>query len=343
MYAPRNVNDRSDDQQQIRITGPAEFVAVIPALLGFHPEKSVVAVLMHGTRLICSVRSDLYDDPRPVAEVIGNAATNGGANRVLLAIYTDGDAETALAYADPLAAILTTAGLLLGDLLLVQSGRFWSLMCHDPGCCPPEGTNIPVGTTQLELEQVGRGRLAVAASRQELAERYTPRPELIADPSVYREAAGALAQPLAVCCQQAMTDLRLLVAATHRPDGRLVDQGPVEVARIRLTLFLDDVTVRDYLLAGLASGEGGPAAAEALTQLALTSPPEVRPSVAATAAMAQAMNAGSPVGVWSLLELAPDNNLGLLLAKSIDAGFTPDMLRQVLLAAMPEIEARLMN
>jgi len=93
MYAPRNVNDRSDDQQQIRITGPAEFVAVIPALLGFHPEKSVVAVLMHGTRLICSVRSDLYDDPRPTfdsAVIEQNAAIAHGKTANLQSLVAKG-------------------------------------------------------------------------------------------------------------------------------------------------------------------------------------------------------------------------------------------------------------
>lgn len=340
MYVPRTINDRSDDQSHICISSPAEFVAVIPALLGFRPEESVVAILMDGRRLICSMRADLGDDPTHVAEVIGNAASNGGANRALLAMYTLEDAETARAYADPLSATLATDGLLVGDALLVHPDRFWSLTCHDHECCPPEGISIPVGTTQFESEQVAQGRWAVAPSRQALAERYAPRPELVSDPSVYRMASGALDRPLAQRCEQAMADLRLVIAATHRPDHRLVDQGPVELARIRLTLLLDDVTVRDYLLAMLASAPGDPAAVEALTQMALTAPFEIQPALAATAATAQACIGGSPVAIWALLDLAPGNNLARLLTSAIHAGFTPSMIREALTSALPEIQAR---
>ena len=340
MSMPNTINDRPDDRQ-IRITSPTEFVAAIPALLGFHPEESLVAVLMDGKSLVCSMRSDLDEDPDPVAGVIINAGRNGGADRVLLAIYTSEDADTTLPYAHNLAAHLTYSGLLVGDALLVHADRFWSLMCHDAECCPREGNPIPAGTTQLESERVAQGLLTVAPSRQALAALYTPRPELVADPQIYRSASRFLGLPLAARCEQAISDLRLLVAATHRLDHRLVEREPVELARIRLTLLLDDITVRDYLLGTLASGPDDPASAEALTQLALTAPKEVRPAVAVTAAVAQAAFAGSPVAIWTLLDLAEETSLARLISSAIHAGFSPGQIREVLVSALPEIRERI--
>lgn len=340
MYVPNAINERPDDQQ-IRITSPAAFVASVPALLGFHPERSLVAALLEGARLVCTIRIDLDGALHDSVRVIVDAARNGGADRAVLALYASDAPETARELARRLDEALSDSGLHVLDVLQVRDGRFRSLMCEDPGCCPPQGTLIPPGTTELESEQVARGHLAIAPSREALAAHYAARPERVADHTVYREASTALAQSLASRCEQALSDLRLLVAATHRPDHRLVDQGPVEVARIRLTLLLDDVTVRDYLLATLASGPDDPAAVEALTQLALTATFEVQAAVAATAATAQACIGGSPVAIWSLLDLAPDNSLARLLTSAIHAGFTPAMIREVLTSALPEIEARI--
>jgi hypothetical protein len=33
------------------------------------------------------------------------------------------------------------------DILVVRVGRWWSLACGDPGCCPPEGHPLPVDLT----------------------------------------------------------------------------------------------------------------------------------------------------------------------------------------------------
>lgn len=339
MNAFGTVNNPADSI--IRLTSPAEFAAAIPALLGFRPHESLVAALLDANRLQCVVRVDHPGDPSAITEVICKAAVNGGADRVVMAICTTADADEVLPCGQTLAASLTLSGLHVADVLLVHPDRFWSLMCQDPDCCPRQGTPIPAGPSHLETEQVALGRVAVAPSRQALADLYAPRPELVADPQVYREASPSLGEPLAARCKQALADLRLIVAATHRPDHRLVDHRPVELARIRATLLLDDVTVRDYLLGTLASGPDDPAAAEALTQLALTAPIEVRPAIAVTAAVAQAMFAGSPVAVWALLDLAEGTSLARLMTSAIHAGFTPGQIREALVSALHEIRERI--
>ncbi len=46
-------------------------------------------------------------------------------------------------------AHLDVAGIDLSDVLLVTEGRWWSYFCHNPACCPPEGT--PVSRADSDL------------------------------------------------------------------------------------------------------------------------------------------------------------------------------------------------
>lgn len=49
------------------------------------------------------------------------------------------------------------------DALPLDLGGWWSYLRDDPSCCPPQGTPIPDGTTDLEAERIGAGMPAVAA------------------------------------------------------------------------------------------------------------------------------------------------------------------------------------
>jgi hypothetical protein len=74
------------------------------------------------------------------------------------------------------------AGLDLKDALLVTEGRWWSLMCTDPDCCPIAGIVIPDETTVLEALRVRQGLAAVAVSRDDVRDRYALRqPASVAD------------------------------------------------------------------------------------------------------------------------------------------------------------------
>ena len=44
---------------RLRVRRPADFLAVIPYLVGFHPSESVVAVLCRDGRVLLTARMDL--------------------------------------------------------------------------------------------------------------------------------------------------------------------------------------------------------------------------------------------------------------------------------------------
>ena len=51
------------DPAVVHVTGPAGLVASVPALLGFTPTESLVAVLLHGSRVVATMRCDVDTPP----------------------------------------------------------------------------------------------------------------------------------------------------------------------------------------------------------------------------------------------------------------------------------------
>lgn len=77
----------------------AEFLAMVPSLLGRHVRESLVCVLFHGTRTADTFRIDLptrhrHADYRAVADaVVRIASSAASADRVAVVIYTDSSFE----------------------------------------------------------------------------------------------------------------------------------------------------------------------------------------------------------------------------------------------------------
>ncbi|WP_157557693.1 DUF4192 domain-containing protein, partial [Intrasporangium oryzae] len=132
----------------------------IPYLLGFEPARSLVAVALKNGRLGLTSRIDLPDpgEPGRAARVLMPALRREGPDQVILIGYEDTPGHAA-AVLEAFGAALQGAGIGLRDRLLVTGGRWRSLDCTDPGCCPPEGT--PIGRSRAGLavasEFVGQG------------------------------------------------------------------------------------------------------------------------------------------------------------------------------------------
>ena len=161
------------DPGVVRLSSPADLVGVLPWRLGFHPTESLVVVCLEGPRrrdrLV--MRVDLAD-PRHDAAMADDLATRVrhiGASAALLAVYTDSPDGTGAGQGQlPRARLvrrvsrrLEGRGVAVPEAVLVRDERWWSYLCHDPTCCPPDGTPVPLrpspAATRWAAEAVAEG------------------------------------------------------------------------------------------------------------------------------------------------------------------------------------------
>lgn len=129
---------------RVRVSSPADVLAVVPRLLGFHPATSLVVIGAGRPRdrIELAFRYDLPDPPDPVlaADIAQHAVavlTHRQLSTVIGVGYGPGSLVTPVA--DELAAALRRAGLRPREILRVEDGRYWSYVCRNPRCCPAEG------------------------------------------------------------------------------------------------------------------------------------------------------------------------------------------------------------
>jgi Domain of unknown function (DUF4192) len=150
---------------QFKVRRPDELLAVIPYMIGFTPDESVVAVFVRSGRIVLMARMDYSADlaSDEVAERIDRLATQHKAHALALVVYS----------AASLAANRLLTGLMdrlgkhrLTDVLYVGHGRWWSLTCGEE-CCPLTGTPFDPSSHPMSAAAVFAG-LAARANRREL-------------------------------------------------------------------------------------------------------------------------------------------------------------------------------
>jgi hypothetical protein len=162
----------------VRVGDPAGLLAIVPHLLGFTPQTSLVVLGAEppGGRVQVALRYDLPDPPDTDAAAQIAAHAIGVLSRqhvstVIVAGYGPGALVTPVA--DATRAAVARAGLRLHDVLRVEDGRYWSYLCREPSCCPAEG--VPFDATMHPAAQVlaGIGQ-PVRADRAALAATIAP-------------------------------------------------------------------------------------------------------------------------------------------------------------------------
>lgn len=162
----------------LRIGSPRAALAVVPHLLGFTPQKSLV-VIGAGTprgRIHLTLRFDLPDppDPETTASIAEHTAAILRAQELTLAVvigYGPGLLVTPLT--DAIRQAVAGIGLELRDVLRVDDGRYWSYLCSEPSCCPPEGVPFDATTHPAAAAMTAAGH-HVLAGRDALAATIAP-------------------------------------------------------------------------------------------------------------------------------------------------------------------------
>jgi hypothetical protein len=222
---------------RVRIGSPTSLLAVIPGLLGFDPGHSIVVI---GTEpRTAQVRVTLrYDVPDPrhphvatalASHAVGLLTTQGITSAVAVGYGPD----PAVA---PVAAALrehaANAGIAMTEVLRAENGRYWSYVCADPACCPPEGTPFDIADHP-----------AARALRSVGGQVLTDRAALAATVAAVGGQAGA-------AMRRATRDSLTQVA---RCVTRL-DHADMHVSAARLTAALGQVAVRDAIQRYRAGG-----------------------------------------------------------------------------------------
>jgi Domain of unknown function (DUF4192) len=157
---------RREPRKRLKIGRPDELLAIIPYLVGFHPDESIVVAFIKSGRIWLTARIDL--PPESAADELAQHID-------YIAKRHDTDALAIVAYS---AATLPTHRLLTGlmdrlskhklaDVLYVGHGRWWSLTCAGD-CCPLSGTPFDPASHPISAAAVFAG-LGARANRQELA------------------------------------------------------------------------------------------------------------------------------------------------------------------------------
>jgi Domain of unknown function (DUF4192) len=178
-------------RQVLKLSGPPDVVAAVPYVVGFQPVESLVVIALKGPRqgILHTLRVDLRD----VAEVRRQAWTDqpchphtiaatlkrNGATGALVVILTEQPPEAAddiagRSLADELCAELKRVRIPVRDAMLVRDGRWFSYLCSNPECCPPEGTPVQGAAHDRVAAELAFAGEAPLRDRAQIEERVAP-------------------------------------------------------------------------------------------------------------------------------------------------------------------------
>ena len=256
---PRNSQAQQGSSVPIRADSPEALLAIVPHLLGFMPEASLVVI---GTEPPCGgVKVTLrYDLPDPsgagiAADIAAHAIGVLGSQEITAMVAVAYGPE---ALADLVAAAVRDAGREAGidlqEFLRVEGGRYWSYFCGEEECCPAAG--LPIDPhLHTEASAMAAVEEKVLPDRAAVAARVAPLGGIAAESmrQATRRAERHVTQLLAKARKSGrLGAVRHLIASeglatvsamitTYRAGGRYT----ADYQLARMTVALRDLRVRD--------------------------------------------------------------------------------------------------
>jgi Domain of unknown function (DUF4192) len=320
-------------QTRLKVGRPDDLLAIVPYLVGFHPEESLVAVVVRSGRVRFTVRMDIPPESasNEIAERIDALARREKAEALALIAYS--------AAALPAQRLLT--GLMdrlddhkLTDVLYVGHGRWWSLTCGDE-CCPLSGTPYDLSAHPMSASAVLAG-MAALGSRAELEESVSgpPLAELPRLQALAESLVGEL-EHLHDAGEAAAFSATILHAAVADPSA--LDER---------TCLLLGLRVRDLHIRDLAWALMSRANADDHVRLWGAVVARVPPILAAAplgllgmAAWISGAGALQNCCCERLSLVAPDYSMGKLLAEISDRALPPSLWNQIAGEVQAELQA----
>jgi hypothetical protein len=322
-----------------RLSSPSEIAALVPHLVGFVPEESLVLVSLRGrrSRVGLTMRIDLPkpEDEDELVDAMVERLRFDGARRAVLVVHTEAEDDVDLPRAilvERLGKALEAAGIATSARLLVRAGRWHAYDCRSR-CCPPEGTPLDSGRTpalRLVAAHKALGGEAVLPSRADLVRSLAPPtcPE-VAD----RLTAAARERLRRVRAEGRVAVGREALRLWRRAVDLALDGEP-EPSPERasaLVVSLSDVLVRDEVLTW-ALGDGDALLALLLRLAARSAAPWDAPVCGLIAWVAHTRGDGglANVALDRALTSDPAHSMSRLCREALDAQVPPEAVRSLL-------------
>jgi uncharacterized protein DUF4192 len=321
--------------QRVKVDSAAGLLAVIPHLIGFRPERSMV-ILGIGPpreRIKLGFRYDLPDPPNAetAAHIAGHAVGVLARQQLSLAVLAGfGPGQLVTPVADALRTAAAAAGIGLREVLRADEGRYWSYLCHDPGCCPIEGKPYDTFAHPAAAALAVAG-LAAYPDRDALAATLAPVTGLAAE-SMRQATDRALDRvgELILARQASGRGGDLLgpvvdAIATYRDGGQLTSDDDLAF----LSMALSDLRIRDDAWARM-DPEHSAAHQRLWTDLTRRACRQYRPAPASLLAFT-AWQAGdgalAGLAAQCALDADPQYSMALMLADFLGRGLPPSLAR----------------
>ena len=323
------------DQPKLTVRSPADLITAVPYLLGFHPADSVVAVALHANRIVFVARGDLAEADTParaatLARYLADILHRQDAEAVVVVGY--GPPERVTPVVDAIRTALHQADLPIFDILRVTDGRYWSYLCTEPSCCPPDGKPYDPTTNQIAAAATYAGHVALP-DRETLVQQLAPvtGPARVAMRRATRQARRRLATllagapPIDPAGRQTIEAAGRPVVRTamrrYRNDAVLTDD---EVAW--LSVLLTQLPVRDHAWERIGADPWQPTLWADVLRRAEPELAAAPASLLAFCAWRLGQGTLASVAVERALRAQPDYSMALLMDDVLRHAVPPDTL-----------------
>lgn len=322
----------------LRVHGPEQLVAAIPYLVGFEPAQSLVVLCLRGERrtVALTCRIDVPETPAEQQELhdtVAHAVRASSASDVAFAVYSD-SADAQIILRD----VIEHSPVPVRDALVVQAGRWRSVLCCDTECCPAEGNTVSEQVADEVRAVFVADGVAPAHGREHVVQAFAPVEQT--DPSreqLVIELDCLTSELLEETAEGASwrKDMLEVSWALCTSDGEWFIRD-----RAAMVIALQDIGVRDALLRRLMATSDVRFLEERMRSVARCTPEELAaPVYTVTGALAWQHGDGARacIALRFALEANPDYSLANLLYRAIQAGMPPSRWRMALEATTEEI------
>ncbi len=141
------------------LTSAHDLITAIPFLIGFHPTDSIVLISVKDGAIGLAMRIDMPEQlESEQIDLLAHHFLREESDAALLVAYMPDHRDDGDSILISLGAGLIRNGVDIQESIVVQSGRYRSIICRDVSCCPPAGKSMPeVNTSQIAAEHVIAG------------------------------------------------------------------------------------------------------------------------------------------------------------------------------------------